>query len=98
MSRSGLWTLMVTVISVCAAIGLAGLLQAQEFPVPRAEPEFRELLAFVQGWAQQNAGDEELFKRWSLPFGPFSIQVAKSNHSEATSLRNISLSGLRAAF
>jgi len=98
MTRSGRWTCTVTGISVWAAIGLAGLLQAQGFPVPRAEPEFRKLLPFVQGWAQQNAGDEELFKRWSLPFGPLSIQVTKGNHSEASSLKNLYLGVSGAAF
>ena len=65
MNHSGRWTCTVTGISVWAVIGLAGLLQAQGFPVSRAEPEFRKLLPFVRGWAQQNAGDEEFFKRWS---------------------------------
>jgi hypothetical protein len=92
------WTCILTGISVWLLIGLAGLLQAQGFPVPRAEPEFRELLPFIQGWAQQNAGDEELFKRWSLPFGPLSVQVTKANHGEASSLKNLYLGVSAAAF
>lgn len=83
---------------VWAIIGLAGSLQAQGFPVPRAEPEFRKLLPFVHGWAQQNARDEELFKRWSLPFGPLSLQVTKANHDEASSLKNLYLGVSGAAF
>ena len=98
MNYSGRWTCTVTGISVLALIGFAGLLQAQGFPVPRAEPEFRELLPFVHGWAQQNAGNEELFKRWSLPFGPLSIQVTKANHGEASSLKNHYLGLSAAAF
>ena len=98
MNHSGRWTCTVTGISVWALIGLAGLLQAQGFPVPRAEPEFRELLPFIHGWAQQNAGDEELFKRWSLPFGPLSIQVTKANHGEASSLKNLYLGVSAEAF
>ncbi len=98
MNHSGRWTCTVTGISVWAVIGLAGLLQAQGFPVPRAEPEFRKLLPFVRGWAQQNAGDEEFFKRWSLPFGPLSIQVTKGNHSEASSLKNLYLGVAGTAF
>jgi hypothetical protein len=88
----------VTGISVWALIWLAGSLHAQGFPVPRAEPEFRELLPFIQGWAQQNGGDEELFKRWSLPFGPLTIQVTKANHGEASSLKNLYLGVSAAAF
>lgn len=98
MNHSGRWTCTLTGISVWAVIGLAGLLQAQGFPVPRAEPEFRKLLPFVHGWAQQNAGDEELFKRWSLLFGPLSIQVTKANHGEASSLKNLYLGVSGAAF
>jgi hypothetical protein len=85
-------------IFVWAIIGLAGLLQAQGFPVPRAEQEFQRLLPFVYGWAQQNAGDAELFKRWSLPFGPLSLQVTKANHREGSSLKNLYLGVSGAAF
>jgi hypothetical protein len=96
--HSGRWTCTLIGVSAWAVIGLAGLLQAQGFPVPRAEPEFRKLLPFVHGWAQQNAGDEELFKRWSLPFGPLSIQVTKANHREASSLKHLYLGVSGAAF
>lgn len=89
---------MVTGLSVWAVIGLAGSLQAQGFPVPQAEPEFRTLLPFVYGWARQNAGDEELFKRWSLPFGPLSLQVTKAHHDEASALKNLYLGVSGAAF
>lgn len=88
---------MVTGLVGLAFIGLAGLLHA-EGPVPRAEPEFRELLPFVQGWAQRNVGDEELFRRWSLPFGPLSLQVTKASHGEASSLKNYYLGVSAAAF
>lgn len=98
MNHSGRWVCRVTGISLLVLIGLGGLLQAQVFPVPRAEPEFRELLPFIDGWAQQNAGNEELFKRWSLPFGPLSLQVTKANHGEASSLKNFYLGVSAATF
>src|SRR4029450_6715026 len=98
MNHFGRWACTFAGMSVWAIIGLAGSLQAQGFPVPRAEPEFRKLLPFIHGWAQQNAGDEELFKRWSLPFGPLSLQVTKANHNEASLLKNLYLGVSGAAF
>lgn len=71
----------------------------RKFPIPRAEREFTELLAFVDGWGSQNQGDVELFRHWALPFGPLDLQVTKSvGHNEASTLKNMYLGVAGAAF
>ena len=80
---------------------LAAALPAEgkpEFPVARAEAEFRGLLAFVDGFGKQNEGNVELVRRWCLPFGPMDLQVGKASHEEAASLRNFYLGFVGAAF
>ncbi|HVN40961.1 MAG TPA: hypothetical protein VMW19_22580 [Myxococcota bacterium] len=59
-----------------------------DFPVPRAEAEFRELIPFLVGWGEKNKGDETLFRRWVMPYGPLDLQVTHGTHDEAEALRN----------
>ena len=74
--------------AVCVNVLLAS---GQEFPVPRAEAEFRELLPFVQGWGAANRGDLELFRRWAMPFGPLDLEIREGTADEAEALRSFYL-------
>jgi hypothetical protein len=88
----------------CIAAALASLVLARsgeaqlEFPVPRAEAEFRQLMGFVRGFGEANKGDIELFRRWVLPFAPLDLQVGKASNAEAAALRNMYLGIAGAAF
>lgn len=83
---------LIQLVGVMALGGAARAADPQpRFPVARAQEEFVGLLHFVRGWGQSNRGDSELFRRWTLPYGPMDLQVAKANHDEASALRNLYL-------
>jgi hypothetical protein len=76
------------VLVLVAVMGAVPQAQRQGFPVPRAEVEFRALMPFINGWARENHGDVELFKRWTLPYAPLDLQVLHGAPDEADTLRN----------
>ena len=81
------------------ALGVAGALLAcaggsgpsdrSGFPVPRAEAEFKTLSRYLVAFHETYPGDEELFRRWALPYGPLDLEVRRGNHDEANQLRNL---------
>jgi hypothetical protein len=88
--------LIAAVATLSAAVAPAAI--RAEFPVPRAQEEFQELLPFLTGWGRANAGEQELFKRWAMPYGPLDLQVQRATHEESDALRNYYLGVAGAAF
>ena len=64
---------------------------AARFPVPRAQEEFAKLGPHVRGYCGAIEGDNELFRRAVLPFGPMDLTVAKGTGPECEVLRNLYL-------
>ena len=81
------------VLSASAALSMSMLLAATnaQFPVPRAQPEFARLGPHVGGYCRAREGDEELFRRAVLPFGPMDLTISKGTWVESDTLRNLYL-------
>ena len=82
-----------------AALAVSSLATAQPlFPVPRAEAEFRVLVAALAQRAEAVNGDVNSFVQQSLPCGPLDLLVSHAaNPEEAAALRNFYLGVLGTA-
>jgi len=69
-----------------------------DFPVARAEPEFRALMPALTEWGQAHRGDTARFERWILPYGPLDLESRKGEHDECSILRNLYLGMAGRAF
>jgi hypothetical protein len=92
--------LRLSLIAFCFSLCLGIFTNAfAQFPVQRAEQEFVALIPFVVGWGHQNQGNEELFKRWTLPYAPLYLEVRYTlDHQEASNLCNFYLGIAAGAF
>lgn len=58
------------------------------FPVPRAESEFRSLVVSLIPRAQDFRGDANQFVEQAMSFGLYDLQTLKASSTEAATLRN----------
>ena len=62
-----------------------------DFPIPRAQEEFRLLGPHVHGYCGTITGDEKAFRHAVVPFGPMDLTVSKGTPDEASVLRSLYL-------
>lgn len=80
-------SLLATNLTIFNATAYAG--DGNEFPVPRAEPEFIELLEVPRGFASQNDSSVVSILTAMQPYGPLDLQITgAATHKEISELKN----------